>query len=716
MAVKSPGKSSGLTFETLMSVERLESFVLTPDGRSAIAVAGRPQLEENSIERTLLRVDLSTGRSTELTPGAGNHTQPALSPDGSQLAFASSRDKAHGESDGTQLWILPLEGGEARQLTTGYGGASSPVWSPDGKHIAFVRSVIVSDDYQPRKAPTKRPTQAEIYGSAHSKSSARISDHLLFRHWDTWRDRHRNHVCLVNVATGKITDLTPFDCDTPPLSLGSGADIAFAPDGSEIAYVMNPDEVVATSTNNSIFVQRLMGGRPAGTPQCISNSDACDQHPRYTPDGSRILYLAMDVPGYEADRLRIKAYDRKTKKTETHLEAFDRTVGGFHFQSDDRVSFVCPDQGRQSLYTYDLAAKQVRQLSRGLYIGSARPIPNQDPSSDGSFVVTVESTTRPAELAVFEPTESFAPKLQTPEEPKSAAAKGRSWMGSADGAETTRAGLRMLTSHRKAVAKTSMNDAVDFWAPGAGGTPIHGFLIKPARFSEKKSYPLILLIHGGPQAAFADHFHYRWNSQYFASRGACVAFVNPRGSIGYGQKFTDQISGDWGGRCYQDIMLWLDALLAKNKFLDKKRIAAAGASFGGFMVNWIAGNSDRFRALVSHDGIFNAETMAYTTEELWFDIHEHGGAPHEPGKRRGFLKFSPHLNVANFKTPTLVIQGGQDYRCPESEGLGMFTALQLQGVESRYLFFPDEGHWVMQPANSQVWYHEVLDWMMKHLS
>jgi dipeptidyl aminopeptidase/acylaminoacyl peptidase len=258
-----------------------------------------------------------------------------------------------------------------------------------------------------------------------------------------------------------------------------------------------------------------------------------------------------------------------------------------------------------------------------------------------------------------------------------------------------------------------MNDAEDFWYPGDGGTPVHGFLVRPPSFRDGRKYPVILLIHGGPQGAFLDQFHYRWNAQLFAARGAAVVMLNPRGSTGFGQRFTDQICGDWGGRCYRDVLLGLDHVLRKYRFLDGRRVGAAGASFGGFLVNWIAGHTNRFRALVVHDGIFNAETMAYTTEELWFDEHEHGGMPHE--KRRAFLKFSPHLHVSRFRTPTLVVHGDQDFRCPVSEGLGMFTALQVMGVPSRFLHFADEGHWVTQPANAEVWYHEVVGWLMRHL-
>jgi dipeptidyl aminopeptidase/acylaminoacyl peptidase len=253
----------------------------------------------------------------------------------------------------------------------------------------------------------------------------------------------------------------------------------------------------------------------------------------------------------------------------------------------------------------------------------------------------------------------------------------------------------------------------EFWYKGADGDPVHGFLLKPPGFDRRKKYPLVLIIHGGPQSAFFDHFHYRWNPQMFAGAGYIVAELNPRGSIGYGQEFTDQISGDWGGRCYQDIMKGLDHVLDSYSFIDRERVSAAGASFGGFMVNWISGHTDRFKVLISHDGIFNQETMSYMTEELWFDRWEHGGYPHED--HESFLKYSPHMHVQNFKTPMLVIQGELDFRCPVSEGIALFTALQVMKVPSRFLYFPDEGHWVLKPANLEVWYDTVLDWIGRYI-
>jgi dipeptidyl aminopeptidase/acylaminoacyl peptidase len=719
-----------LTFSDLMSIPRISLPAVSPDGIRVAYQVSRPDPKENKTRHTIRILDLTTLEDRELTPGPGNHMRPAWSPDGRWLAFASDRE----EKSGTQLWVLPMNGlpgpGEARRVTSGYGGVGQPLWAPDSRRIAFSRSVVVSENYRPRRGqepdPKTGPTRAEVYGLINPKSSARIADQLLFRHWDTWRDRRRNHLFIVDVVSGAMDDITPYDCDAPPISLGSERDYDFRPDGREIAFVMNPDAVVARSTNNSVFLQALRGTRAVGEAVCISETHACDIHPRYSSDGSRVFYLGMEVPGYEADRNRIKVYDRVTRRTRVYLERFDRSPSAFEIapslepqpaggagkrsrrgtrhagarraaspETAGSMIFLAQDRGRQSVYRLDLASGKVAQLTLGTYNGLFRVIPGT-----GSLLVMRETTTQPADLYRLEPGKGFRPFLETgplpPNEPLDAGAPSR-----------------RLTTSGDILSGVSMNPAEEYWYAGAGGDWIHGFLIKPPGFRAGRRYPLILLIHGGPQSSFMDQFHYRWNAQMFATRGAVVAFVNPRGSTGYGQKLTDQISGDWGGRCFEDIMLGVDHLLDRYRFIDPKRMAAAGASFGGFMVNWIAGHTGRFRALVSHDGVFSAETMGYTTEELWFDEHEHGGLPHDA--RASFLKSSPHLFVKNFKTPTLVIHGEQDFRCPISEGIGLFTALQVRGVPSRFLEFPDEGHWVMQPANAEVWYREVSDWLMKWL-
>ncbi len=684
-------KTQGLTIQAMMEVERLMALRVAPDGQSVVIETAEPDLAANATRRTLRLVELATGSARELTPGTGGGWDAAWSPDGTAVAFVSQRD-----GDGAQLWLLPMAGGEARQLTRGWGGAAAPVWAPEGRRLAFTRQVVESDAYRPRRGalvdPRTGPGRAQVYGLRNPRSSAQIADSLLFRHWDQWRDRRRQHVWVVDVASGRIADVTPGDWDAPPLALGSGRDIAWSPDGKELAFVANPDRVVARSTNNCVFVQRLEGLRPKGPPRSIATTEACDAHPRYSADGGALYYLGMAVPGYEADRRRLKAYDRQSGETQVFLERFDRSPSSFELDGDGNIVLLAEDRGRRALYRLDPARGRVEQLTSGLTVHAFGVLPEP-----GRFACAVSTTTQPAELALVSEETAQKPDL------------GRG-PTTVDTEETS----RPLTQFGRRVASLDLAPVEEFWFEGASGDPVHGFFAVPPNFSRRRRWPLILLIHGGPQGAFADEFHYRWNVQAFAARGACVAALNPRGSTGYGQRFTDQIRSDWGGRAYDDLMRGVDHLLETHAFLDGERLGAAGASFGGFMVNWIAGHTDRFKALVSHDGIFMSETMAYSTEELWFPEYEAGGFPHE--KRSPYLKYSPHRFVQNFKTPTLVIQGGMDFRCPISEGLGMFTALQVMGVKSRFLHFPDEGHWIMQPANAEVWYGEVLDWLMDHLS
>lgn len=704
-------RARGLEFATMMGIERISDPVVSPDGRRVVFVVTRPDLAENEMRSTLRLLDLETREVRELTPGPGKHSEPAWSPDGNFIAFVSTRD----EKEGRQIWVLPCAGGEAQRVTSGYGGANRPHWAPDSRRIAFWREVVVSNRYEPSKSakpdPKKGPETSAVYGLAHPKSSAKIADTLLFRHWDTWRDLRRKHLFLVDTKTQKCEDITPYDCDVPPISLGSTIDYAFHPDGREIAFVMNPDAVVARSTNNSIFLQEIRGVNAVGAPRAISTSEACDCHPRYSADGRQVFYLAMDVPGYEADRCRLKAYDRETGETEVQLENFDRSPDEFHVRANELI-LAAQDRGYRSLYRFDLAKRAVTQLTEGLYCGCVRLLPGSD-----DLLISYETMTRPADLyrippsALLRGSGTGAPGVAPARAVGGSLAENqaKAKAGRSDQADS----LIRLTHVGESISKLDLHDAEEFWFAGADQTPVHGFLVRPPQFRAGMKHPLILLIHGGPQSAFADHFHYRWNPQVFASAGAVVALINPRGSTGYGQRFTDQISSDWGGRCYRDLMLGVDYLLENYAFLDRGRMAAAGASFGGFMINWIAGQTDRFRVLVCHDGIFHGEVMGFTTEELWFDEYEHGGAVYE--KRNSFLKYSPHLHVKNFKTPTLVVQGGQDFRCPESEGVAMFQALQMMEVPSRFLYFPDEGHWVMKPANSQVWYDELIQWMMRYL-
>jgi dipeptidyl aminopeptidase/acylaminoacyl peptidase len=682
-------KRSPLAFEDLMSVERVSGPKVSPDGRLVAYTITRADLDENKMGSTVRLLDLGTGESRDLTPGPGSHSSPAWSPDSTHLAFVSDRG-----DEGAQVWVLPMDGGEARQVTSGKGGAGTPVWSPDGTRIALARSVAVSPHLKGAQAD---PTHQEVYGLPNEHSKARVETSLLFRHWDQWRDMRRSNLFIVDLASGEMEDLTPGDADVPPISLGGAQDFVFSPKGDEIAYVKNPDRVVARSTNNSIFVQGLAGIRRKGRAVKVSDTRACDSEPVYSPDGRYLGYLGCAKVGYEADRRRIKLYDRRTRRTRSLTEDLDRSAATLEFSADGgSVYFLAQDRAHVSVYRVSVDKGNVVQLTEGTTNSSLAIIPG---SRD--LLVGRESTTRPVELYRLTLGRGIRPILEN-----GPAAKGVP--------KDAGAKVEQMTHHNDHLGKqVELHDIEEFWYEGADGDPVHGWLVKPPGFTAKRRWPVALIIHGGPQSAFLDHFNYRWSVQMFAAQGFVAVQLNPRGSSGYGDTFQDQISGDWGGRCYDDIMAGIDHFLSRYRYLDGDRMVAAGASFGGFMVNWIAGHDHRFKAIVSHDGIFNAETMAYSTEELWFEEWEHGGLPHT--NREKFLEFSPHLHAGAFRTPMLVVQGEQDFRCPASEGLSLFTALQTLGVESKFLWFPDEGHWVLKPANSQVWYANVLGWLRDHV-
>lgn len=678
-----------ITFNDLIGIPRVSAPAVHPSGRYIAYVLSRHDPVKNKVNSTIMLHDIEKGSDRELTPGDHKDSSPSWSPGGDRLAFISDRE------GGSQIWILPFSsGGEAYRITSGDGGVSNPTWAPDSKRIAFSRSVVVSPHWDGNteglpsdEKEKERLRHARTYGLVNDRSSARIESSLLYRHWDHWRGMTRSHLFLVDIDSGEIADITPGDADVPPISLGGAQDLAFSPDGREIAYVKNPDPVVAISTNNSVFRQTLDGIHPVGDPVDVTGCDAMELEPRYTPDGSRLLFLGADRPRYEADRLRIRCLDIVSGAIETLTEDLDRSASDPVWH-DDRIFFLAQDKGGISLYSVDLKGRAL-QHSSGTTLTNLRSIP-------GSGLLAIsESMTRPGDLSIVEPGEGFEPDTSKPPRTR--------------GLSPT---IRRLTNYGD-LPGIDLPSPEEFWYDGADGDPIHGFLLRPPGFKEGKTYPLLFIIHGGPQSAFLDNFHYRWNPQLFASEGYVVSLINPRGSTGYGQDFTDQISGDWGGRCYEDLMKGLDHLLGVHDFIDPDRIAALGASFGGFMVNWIAGHTQRFKALVSHDGIFNQETMSYMTEELWFDIWEHGGMPHQ--NIGSFRKYSPHLFVEKFRTPMLVIQGEQDFRCPVSEGISLFTALQVMKVPSKLLYFPDEGHWVTKPANSQVWYHTIMDFLKEHL-
>ena len=663
-----------LSTEDLFKIERLKQVVMTPDGKTAWLVAGRIDLEQNSSSNVNYRIDLDSRKISRVL----------LAKDGAS-ALAVTRDRLFFVADG-QLFEAALDGSDIRQVTKGVGGVSAPVVSPDGSKVLFTRSVYMRAEAQAEFEKTgKAPDMAVVYGCSHPKARARIADRLFYRHWDAWTENMRNHLFIVDVASGRMTDLTPEDVDTPPIALETAVNYAFSPDGSRIAFVQNPDADSARSTNNSIWMMEL-SGLEAGRVVRISDTDGCDAMPQFLSD-HEIAYCSMLTPGYEADAVRFKVYDLRTGQTRLYLEHFERSVDQFMAVEGGRILFLAQDFAHSSLYELCLDCGRVRQLTGGrTYLHFAAT------ADMGRVLATVESLDKPAELVELSGLESFEPRLVLGSERRSS--------------ET----VTVLTHFGDVLRDVEM-DAGERVIFDYKDIQLEGYIVRPPGYDASKKYPLILLIHGGPQGAFLDSFHYRWNVEMFAAQGAMVAFCNPHGSTGYGHALTRAISRHWSDDCPAAVLTFVDALLARFPQIDADRLTAAGASFGGFMINWIMGHTDRFKAFVSHDGIFNTEMSGYITDELWFNEYEFGGKPFDVAA--SCQKHSPHRFVKNFKTPTLVIQGEQDFRCFISEGVALFTALQYMGVPSRLIYFPDEGHWVLNPANSALWYDEVVGWLMK---
>ncbi|MGI8995113.1 MAG: prolyl oligopeptidase family serine peptidase [Pyrinomonadaceae bacterium] len=659
-----------LTINDLLKVRRVGDPQLSPDGGWVAYSITDPDKAANRSRTQIYLIATGGGEPKQLTSGASSASSPRWSPDGKRLAFVT----------GGQIHAMDMNAGsgEPKKITSISTGASDPVWSPDGKMIAFVSDIYPECDND--ACNQKRDAAME-----ESKVKAKTVDRLLYRHWNTWKDGKRTHIFVVSSEGGTARDLTPGDFDAPSFSLGGPTDYAFSPDSKEFAFARNTDKVKATSTNNDIFIVPVTGGEPQ---RITGNNMGSDQSPRYSPDGRYIAYRSQQRAGFESDRWRLMLYDRQTKQSRELLPKLDAYVDSFTFSPDSKhIYFTSGERGRLPAYVVPVEGGDSVKVLQGF---------NDDLnlSADGKTMAFTRSSSAM-------PTEIFVTRIA---DPRTRIAQGES-------------AVRQLTHTNDAfMSQFKLQPGQEVTWEGAGSTKVSGWLFKPINFDANKKYPLAVLIHGGPQGAWNDNWGYRWNPQIYASQGYAVFLPNPRGSTGFGQQFIDDISGDWAGKVYIDIMNGVAHVIGMG-FVDKERIGAAGGSYGGYMVNWIAGhNTDprfQFRALVSHAGVFNLTSMYGVTEELWFTEWEFKGTPWDNPEM--YARWSPHLHVKNFKTPTLVIHGELDYRVPVGEGFQLFTALQKQGVPSKLLYFPDEGHWILKPQNSELWYNTVLGWLDTHL-
>jgi dipeptidyl aminopeptidase/acylaminoacyl peptidase len=662
-----------MTTDDLLAVKGVADPQLSPDGSMVVYVVSELDRSTDKTNSSLWLVPASGGEPKRLTTAPGTNNHPRWSPDGKTIAFISSRGGS------SQVWLLPIDGGEPRQLTKLPIDASGPLWSPKGDRIAFTAEVY------PHQTPEQ--TAARDKEKEAAKSKVRAYDRLMIRHWNAWDEGKRSHLFVADAQTGEAKDLTPgLEVNTPPAPFGGSSDYAWSPDGKELAFTAEPARDAAWSTNTDIWVVPADGGEPKNLTEANKGADG---QPAYSPDGTWLAYVSQARAGFESDQWVLRVRYRATRADFGLTKPLDRPVQSFAWGSKSTELRAIID---------DLGSEPIVKLMF-------------DHLTDGQSVTIMEPRAFPQLV-----TGGVQSGLQV--NPKTgrmaftrhnAATPAEVYIANADGS-----GLTQLTRHNAPLlAQLDLPKLEGFSFKGADGDEVHGWLLRPPGFDASKKYPVVFLIHGGPQGAWHDEWHNRWNYQMFAAPGYAIVAINPRGSTGYGQTFTDQISQDWTGKVYDDLMKGLDHALKTYPFLDESRMAALGGSYGGFMVNWIAGHSDRFRALISHAGVFDLTSKYGTTEELWFPEWEFGGPPWE--KPEHYRERSPSAFVARFKTPTLVIHGALDFRVPDAQGLGMFTSLQRRGVPSRYVWFPDEGHWIAKPANRVVWWHEVHAWLEKYL-
>jgi len=646
----------------MLAMDRISDPVVSPDGKRVVFMLRTTDLAANR-GRTDLWLMGADGRDLRpLTSHPAADLNPRWAPDGKTVWFISTR------SGSAQVWRIPVDGGEAEQVTRLPLDAANLVVAPDGRTIAFSLEVF------PGLCPGE--TKKKLDDVASGQASGRIYDRLFFRHWDTWADGRRSHLFVMPAAGGEARDLMPdMEADAPSKPFGGTEEMAFTPDSRGLVFTARDvGREEAWSTDLDLYTVPLDGSQP---PRCLTDKNrATDTQPLFSPDGKTLAYLAMTKPGYEADRFRIVLRSWPDGAERVLAESWDRSPSSLCWSPDGKTIYVTAENiGQISLFAVDVPSGAVKTLVREGYTSFPAP-------AAGRIIFGLNNLKSPVEL----------------------------YSVKADGTD-----LRPLTRiNAVKLAAARMGDFEPFSFKGWNEEIVYGYVVKPVDFDPAKKYPVAFLIHGGPQGSFGNNFHYRWNPQAYAGAGYGVVMVDFHGSTGYGQAFTDSIQGDWGGKPLEDLQKGLAAVLERYPWLDGERVGALGASYGGYMINWIAGAwPDRFRCLVAHDGNLDERAAYYDTEELWFPEWDHQGTPWT--NPEGYEKHNPVNLVKNWKTPMLIVHSAQDFRVVETQGLSSFTALQRRGIPSMLLYFPDENHWVLKPQNSILWHKTVIGWLDKWL-
>jgi dipeptidyl aminopeptidase/acylaminoacyl peptidase len=656
LAASLAAQKQAFDVQALLKIARISEPALAPDGKTVAFTVQSVELELNTKPKQIYVVPINGDTPRQITTQGTSNERPQWSPDSKRIAYISNGGGS------AQVWIMKADGTEARQLTNLSTEAGGVLFSPDGKKLVFSSEVYPD-------CPDDACNKSRLEAEKNNKVKARSYTTLLYRHWTQWQSKRRSHLLVMDAEGGPVKDLTPGDHDVPPFSLGGPDDYAISPDSKEVCYTMNADAVQASSTNTDLFVVPIGGGEA----KKITLNPGADASPGYSPDGKLLAYRSQQQAGYESDRWRLIVLDRTTGATTGLTDTLDRPVESFAWTHDSKtLFFTVLDRGQQSIQMIPAAGG----ASRVIVSGPSSADDMQFASDGKTMIYSAQSGSAPTEI------------------------------------------YRVSSSGGVPAALTHLNDALlgqyeltpleDFWVEGAEKARVQSFVVKPPGFQASTKYPVLFLIHGGPEGEWGESWTYRWNAQIFAAAGFLVIMPNPRGSFGYGQKFTEEIKDDWGGKVYEDIMAVVDHVAALP-YADPERMAAAGGSYGGYMVDWMLGHTQRFKALISHAGVYDLRSEFGATEELWFPLWEFNGTPWDNPDT--YTKWSPSNFVKEFHTPTLVIHGELDFRVPYTQGLQLFTALQMQKVPSKLLEFPDEGHWILKPQNSLLWYKTFLEWI-----
>jgi len=656
-------QSHPFSIHDMLAMDRLSDPQVSPDGEWIVFVLRKTDLEANKGLTDLWLVDTDGKDLRRLTSHKAADSNPRWAPDGKSIWFVSAR------SESSQIWRIAIDGGEAEQVTEQPLDVGNLVVAPDGLHIAFAMEVFPDCN-------TPGETKDRLDEIEKRKTSGRIYDRIFVRHWDTWKDGRRSHLFVMPVTGGEAVDIMRgMDADTPSKPFGGPEEMTFTPDGKAVIFAAR--DVGAEepwSTDFDLYLAPVDGSEP---PECLTEKNqAWDTNPVFSPDGKTLAYLAMARPGYESDRFRIILRRWPGGLERVLTEDWDRSPSTVYFSADGNTIYTTAmNTGQKSLFAIDVKTGAARTIVKEGRIGS--------PCVAGQRIVYgLSSLSSPVELYSVNP----------------------------DGSD-----VRPITKiNTEKVAAARMGDYEQFTFAGWNDETVYCYIVKPIDFDPDEKYPVAFLIHGGPQGSFGNSFHYRWNPQAYAGAGYAAVMVDFHGSTGYGQAFCDSIRADWGGKPLEDLQKGLAAALERYRWMDGERVGALGASFGGYMINWIAGKwPDRFRCLVNHDGNLCERMAYYDTEELWFPEWDRQGTPWD--NPESYEKHNPINFVKNWKTPMLVIHGAQDFRVVDTQGLGTFNALQRRGIPSKLLYFPDENHWVLKPANSILWHETVIAWLEKWL-